>query len=123
MPLIIPSPEYAKRRKLLNEEKKIKEKLKNKSGKLTIILKKEINLNNTEDITKFLQILYELEEKRYFDELYITKKNQLLEYYDLLNLTKTSKKISDPQIREQVIKLYNIIGKIIVLLEKIKSIY
>ncbi|BFI73051.1 hypothetical protein YN1_0380 [Nanoarchaeota archaeon] len=117
MPLIIPSPEYSKRRKLLETDRKIKEAQKKNKGKINVILKKEIDLTNPTDTVKLLSMLYKLEEEGYFDELYIVKNNQLL---DLLDISKNTN-IKDIE-KEKIIKLYNIIEKMINIIKRLRQI-
>jgi len=118
MPLIIPSPEYAKRRKLLQINKKIKELEKEESGKITLILKKEINLNNVDESLKFISMLKELEGRNFFDELYIVKSNKVFDYLDI------EKGLDQKNIeKEKLIKLYDIVSRLSDIIDKIKKIY
>jgi hypothetical protein len=118
MPLIIPSPEYAKRRKLLQINKKIKELEKEESGKITLILKKEINLNNVDESLKFVSMLKELEGRNFFDELYIVKSNKVFDYLDI------EKGLDQKNIeKEKLIKLYDIVSRLSDIIDKIKKIY
>jgi len=118
MPLIIPSPEYAKRRKMLQIDNKIKKLEKEKSGKITLVLKKEIDLNNLNESLKFVSMLKELEEKNFFDELYIIKSNKVFDYLDIKNEL-DQKNIE----KEKLIKLYVIINRFSEIINKIKKIY
>jgi hypothetical protein len=83
MPLIIPSPEYAKRRKILQIDNKIKKLEKDRAGKITLVLKKEIDLNNLDESLKFISMLKELEGRNFFDELYIVKSDKVYDYLDI----------------------------------------
>ncbi|MGC9133469.1 MAG: hypothetical protein ACP5GJ_03670 [Nanopusillaceae archaeon] len=118
MPLIIPSSEYSKRRKILELDKKIKEAREKSKGKVNVILKKEVDLSNSNDAVKLISMLYRLEEEGYFDELYIIKQNQLLDFIDILN----EENIKDIP-KEKILKLYNIIDKMINIIEKLKNIH
>jgi len=118
MPLIIPSPEYAKRRKLLQIDNKIKKLEKEGGGKVTLVLKKEINLNNVDESLKFISILKELEGRNFFDELYIVKSDKVFDYLDI------EKGLDQKNIeKEKLIKLYNIINRLTDIIDKIKKIY
>jgi len=134
MPLIIPSPEYAKRRKMLQIENKIKKLEKENSGKITLILKKEIDLNNLNESLKLISMLKVFEERSFFDELYIIKSNKVFDYLDienrldqknidkeiLIKLKKLDQKNIDKEI---LIKLYIIISRFSEIINKIKKIY
>jgi hypothetical protein len=118
MPLIIPSPEYAKRRKILQIDNKIKKLEKGKTGKITLVLKKEIDLNNLNESLKFISMLKELEGRNFFDELYIVKSDKVLDYLDI------EKGFDQKNIeKEKLIKLYDIINKLTNIIDKIKKIY
>ncbi len=118
MPLIIPSPEYAKRRRILQIDNKIKKLEKEKGGKITLVLKKEIDLNNLNESLKFISMLKELEEKNFFDELYIIKSNKVFDYLDI------KKGLDQKNIeKEKLIKLYVIISRLSKIINKIKKIY
>jgi len=118
MPLIIPSPEYAKRRKLLQINNKIKKLEKEGGGKVTLVLKKEINLNNVDESLKFISILKELEGRNFFDELYIVKSDKVFDYLDI------EKGLDQKNIeKEKLIKLYDIINRLTDVIDKIKKIY
>ncbi|MFP3167091.1 MAG: hypothetical protein RXQ68_01550 [Candidatus Nanopusillus sp.] len=118
MPLIIPSPEYAKRRKILQINNKIKKLEKSGNGKITLVLKKEIDLNNLNESLKFISMLKELEERNFFDELYIVKSDKVLDYLDI------EKGLDQKNIeKEKLIKLYNIISRLTNIINKIKKIY
>jgi len=118
MPLIIPSPEYAKRRKLLQINNKIKKLEKEGGGKVTLVLKKEINLNNVDESLKFISILKELEGRNFFDELYIVKSDKVFDYLDI------EKGLDQKNIeKEKLIKLYDIINRLTDIIDKIKKIY
>jgi hypothetical protein len=118
MPLIIPSPEYAKRRKLLQIDNKIKKLEKEGGGKVTLVLKKEINLNNVDESLKFISILKELEGRNFFDELYIVKSDKVFDYLDI------EKGLDQKNIeKEKLIKLYDIISRLTDIIDKIKKIY
>jgi hypothetical protein len=118
MPLIIPSPEYAKRRKLLQIDNKIKKLEREGGGKLTLVLKKEINLNNVDESLKFISILKELEGRNFFDELYIVKSDKVFDYLDI------EKGLDQKNIeKEKLIKLYDIINRLTDVIDKIKKIY
>jgi len=118
MPLIIPSPEYAKRRKLLQINNKIKKLEKEEGGKVTLVLKKEINLNNVDESLKFISILKELEGRNFFDELYIVKSDKVFDYLDI------EKGLDQKNIeKEKLIKLYDIINRLTDVIDKIKKIY
>ena len=118
MPLIIPSPEYAKRRKLLQIDNKIKKLEKEGGGKVTLVLKKEINLNNVDESLKFISILKELEGRNFFDELYIVKSDKVFDYLYI------EKGLDQKNIeKEKLIKLYNIINRLTDIIDKIKKIY
>jgi hypothetical protein len=118
MPLIIPSPEYAKRRKLLQIDNKIKKLEKERGGKVTLVLKKEINLNNVDESLKFISILKELEGRNFFDELYIVKSDKVFDYLDI------EKGLDQKNIeKEKLIKLYDIINRLTDVIDKIKKIY
>ncbi|BBL45631.1 hypothetical protein MJ1_0473 [Nanobdella aerobiophila] len=115
MPLIIPSPEYSKRRRILELDRKIKKAEKNKNGKLNVILKKTININNPTESIRLISMLNKLEQEGYFDELYIVRYNQLLDSIDLLK--NTEKELP----KEDLIKLYNIVSKLIDIVNKLKK--
>jgi len=118
MPLIIPSPEYAKRRKLLQLDDKIKKLEKGESGKITLVLKKEIDLNNLNESLKFISILKELEGRNFFDELYIVKSDKVFDYLDI------EKGLDHKNIeKEKLIKLYDIISRLADIIDKIKKVY
>jgi len=118
MPLIIPSPEYAKRRKLLQINNKIKKLEKEGGGKVTLVLKKEINLNNVDESLKFISILKELEGRNFFDELYIVKSDKVFDYLDI------EKGLDQKNIeKEKLIELYDIINRLTDVIDKIKKIY
>jgi hypothetical protein len=118
MPLIIPSPEYAKRRKLLQINNKIKKLEKEGSRKITLVLKKEIDLNNVNESLKFVSILKELEERNFFDELYIVKSDKVFDYLDI------EKEFKQKNIeKEKLIKLYDIVSRLADIIDKIKKIY
>jgi len=118
MPLIIPSSEYAKRRKLLQIDNKIKNLEKEGSGKITLVLKKEIDLNNLNESLKFVSMLKELEGRNFFDELYIVKSNKVFDYLDI------EKGLDQKSIdKEKLIKLYDIISRLSDIINKIKKIY
>jgi len=118
MPLIIPSPEYAKRRKILQINNKIKKLEKERTGKITLVLKKEIDLNNINESLKFISMLKELEGRNFFDELYIVKSDKVLDYLDI------EKGLDQKNIeKEKLIKLYDIISKLANIVDKIKKIY
>jgi len=118
MPLIIPSPEYAKRRKILQIDNKIKKLEKERAGKITLVLKKEIDLNNLNESLKFISMLKELEGRNFFDELYIVKSDKVFDYLDI------EKGLDQKNIeKEKLIKLYNIINKLTNIINKIKKIY
>jgi hypothetical protein len=118
MPLIIPSPEYAKRRKLLQIDNKIKKLEKEGGGKVTLVLKKEINLNNVDESLKFISMLKELEGRNFFDELYIVKSDKVFDYLDI------EKGLDQKNIeKEKLIKLYDIINRLTDVIDKIKKIY
>jgi hypothetical protein len=118
MPLIIPSPEYAKRRKLLQINNKIKKLEKEGSGKITLVLKKEIDLNNVDESLKFVSMLKELEGRNFFDELYIVKSDKVFDYLDI------EKGLNQKSIdKEKLIKLYDIISRLSDIINKIKKIY
>ena len=118
MPLIIPSPEYAKRRKILQINNKIKKLEKDRTGKITLVLKKEIDLNNLNESLKFISMLKELEGRNFFDELYIVKSDRVFDYLDI------EKGLDQKSIeKEKLIKLYNIISRFSNIIDKIKKIY
>ena len=118
MPLIIPSPEYAKRRKILQIDNKIKKLEKERSGKITLVLKKEIDLNNVDESLKFVSMLKELEGRNFFDELYIVKSDKVFDYLDI------EKGLDQKSIdKEKLIKLYDIISRLSDIINKIKKIY
>jgi hypothetical protein len=118
MPLIIPSPEYAKRRKILQIDNKIKKLEKEGAGKITLVLKKEIDLNNLNESLKFISMLKELEGRNLFDELYIVKSDKVLDYLDI------EKELDQKNIeKEKLIKLYDIINRLTNIIDKIKKIY
>jgi len=118
MPLIIPSPEYAKRRKILQIDNKIKKLEKERTGKITLVLKKEIDLNNLNESLKFISMLKELEGRNFFDELYIVKSDKVFDYLDI------EKGLDQKSIeKEKLIKLYNIISRLTNIIDKIKKIY
>jgi len=118
MPLIIPSPEYAKRRKILQIDNKIKKLEKGGDGKITLVLKKEIDLNNLNESLKFISMLKELEGRNFFDELYIVKSDKVFDYLDI------EKGFDQKNIeKEKLIKLYDIISRIANIIDKIKKIY
>ena len=118
MPLIIPSPEYAKRRKILQIDNKIKKLEKLGNGKITLVLKKEIDLNNLNESLKFISMLKELEGRNFFDELYIVKSDKIFDYLDI------EKGFDQKNIeKEKLIKLYDIISRIANIIDKIKKIY
>ncbi|MFP3289959.1 MAG: hypothetical protein RXN31_01960 [Candidatus Nanopusillus acidilobi] len=118
MPLIIPSPEYAKRRKILQVDNKIKKLEKERSGKITLVLKKEIDLNNVDESLKFISMLKELEGRNFFDELYIVKSDKVYDYLDI------EKELDQKNIeKKKLIKLYDIISRLTDIIDKIKKIY
>jgi len=118
MPLIIPSPEYAKRRKILQIDNKIKKLEKERAGKINLVLKKEIDLNNLNESLKFISMLKELEGRNFFDELYIVKSDKVFDYLDI------EKGFDQKNIeKEKLIKLYDIISRIANIIDKIKKIY
>ncbi|MCC5446903.1 hypothetical protein [Candidatus Nanobsidianus stetteri] len=118
MPLIIPSPEYAKRRKILQINNKIKKLEKDRTGKITLVLKKEIDLNNLNESLKFISMLKELEGRNFFDELYIVKSDRVFDYLDI------ERGLDQKSIeKEKLIKLYNIISRFSNIIDKIKKIY
>jgi len=118
MPLIIPSPEYAKRRKILQIDNKIKKLEKEKSGKITLVLKKEIDLNNVDESLKFISMLKELEGRNFFDELYIVKSDKVYDYLDI------ERELDQKNIeKKKLIKLYDIISRLADIIDKIKKIY
>jgi len=118
MPLIIPSPEYAKRRKILQVDNKIKKLEKERSGKITLVLKKEIDLNNVDESLKFISMLKELEGRNFFDELYIVKSDKVYDYLDI------EKEIDQKNIeKKKLIKLYDIVSRLTDIIDKIKKIY
>jgi hypothetical protein len=118
MPLIIPSPEYAKRRKVLQVDNKIKKLEKERSGKITLVLKKEIDLNNVDESLKFISMLKELEGRNFFDELYIVKSDKVYDYLDI------EKELDQKNIeKKKLIKLYDIISRLADIIDKIKKIY
>jgi len=118
MPLIIPSPEYAKRRKILQVDNKIKKLEKERSGKITLVLKKEIDLNNVDESLKFISMLKELEGRNFFDELYIVKSDKVYDYLDI------EKELDQKNIeKKELIKLYDIISRLSDIIDKIKKIY
>ena len=118
IPLIIPSPEYAKRRKLLQLDNKIKKLEKEERGKITLVLKKEIDLNNLNESLKFISILKELEGRNFFDELYIVKSDKVFDYLDI------EKGLDHKNIeKEKLIKLYDIISRLADIIDKIKKFY
>ncbi|MFP3256398.1 MAG: hypothetical protein RXO36_01115 [Candidatus Nanopusillus acidilobi] len=118
MPLIIPSPEYAKRRKILQIDNKIKKLEKERSGKITLVLKKEIDLNNVDESLKFISMLKELEGRNFFDELYIVKSDKVYDYLDI------EKELDQKSIeKKKLIKLYDIISRLSDIIDKIKKIY
>jgi hypothetical protein len=118
MPLIIPSPEYAKRRKILQIDNKIKKLEKERAGKITLVLKKEIDLNNLNESLKFISMLKELDGRNFFDELYIVKSDKVLDYLDI------EKGLDQKNIeKEKLIKLYDIVSKLTNIIDKIKKIY
>jgi hypothetical protein len=118
MPLIIPSPEYAKRRKLLQINNKIKKLEKEGSGKITLVLKKEIDLNNVDESLKFISMLKELEGRNFFDELYIVKSDKVYDYLDI------EKELDQKNIeKKKLIKLYDIVSRLSDIIDKIKKIY
>jgi hypothetical protein len=118
MPLIIPSPEYAKRRRILQIDNKIKKLEKERSGKITLVLKKEIDLNNVDESLKFISMLKELEGRNFFDELYIVKSDKVYDYLDI------EKELDQKNIeKKKLIKLYDIISRLADIIDKIKKIY
>jgi hypothetical protein len=118
MPLIIPSPEYAKRRRILQVDNKIKKLEKERSGKITLVLKKEIDLNNVDESLKFISMLKELEGRNFFDELYIVKSDKVYDYLDI------EKELDQKNIeKKKLIKLYDIISRLADIIDKIKKIY
>ncbi|MCG2868098.1 MAG: hypothetical protein RXO65_01745 [Candidatus Nanopusillus acidilobi] len=118
MPLIIPSPEYAKRRKILQIDNKIKKLEKERSGKITLVLKKEIDLNNVDESLKFISMLKELEGRNFFDELYIVKSDKVYDYLDI------EKELDQKNIeKKKLIKLYDIVSRLTDIIDKIKKIY
>jgi len=118
MPLIIPSPEYAKRRKLLQINNKIKKLEKEGSGKITLVLKKEIDLNNVDESLKFISMLKELEGRNFFDELYIVKSDKVYDYLDI------ERELDQKNIeKKKLIKLYDIVSRLADIIDKIKKIY
>jgi len=118
MPLIIPSPEYAKRRKILQIDNKIKKLEKERSGKITLVLKKEIDLNNVDESLKFISMLKELEGRNFFDELYIVKSDKVYDYLDI------ERELDQKNIeKKKLIKLYDIISRLADIIDKIKKIY
>ncbi|AMD29853.1 hypothetical protein Nps_02090 [Candidatus Nanopusillus acidilobi] len=118
MPLIIPSPEYAKRRKILQVDNKIKKLEKERSGKITLVLKKEIDLNNVDESLKFISMLKELEGRNFFDELYIVKSDKVYDYLDI------EKELDQKNIeKKKLIKLYDIVSRLTDIIDKIKKIY
>jgi len=118
MPLIIPSPEYAKRRKILQIDNKIKKLEKERSGKITLVLKKEIDLNNVDESLKFISMLKELEGRNFFDELYIVKSDKVYDYLDI------EKELDQKNIeKKKLIKLYDIVSRLADIIDKIKKIY
>jgi hypothetical protein len=118
MPLIIPSPEYAKRRKILQIDNKIKKLEKDRAGKITLVLKKVIDLNNLNESLKFISMLKELEGRNFFDELYIVKSDKVYDYLDI------EKEIDQKNIeKKKLIKLYDIVSRLADIIDKIKKIY
>ena len=118
MPLIIPSPEYAKRRKILQIDNKIKKLEKERAGKITLVLKKEIDLNNLNESLKFISMLKELEGRNFFDELYIVKSDKVYDYLDI------EKELDQKNIeKKKLIKLYDIVSRLTDIIDKIKKIY
>jgi hypothetical protein len=118
MPLIIPSPEYAKRRKILQIDNKIKKLEKERSGKITLVLKKEIDLNNVDESLKFISMLKELEGRNFFDELYIVKSDKVYDYLDI------ERELDQKNIeKKKLIKLYDIVSRLADIIDKIKKIY
>ncbi|MGB9674729.1 MAG: hypothetical protein ACP5G1_01935 [Nanopusillaceae archaeon] len=117
MPLIIPSPEYIKWRKLMKSKKNVEEMKKKLNSRIEIIFKKEIDLNDSNELYQLVDIIKELELKNLLDHVYIVREGKVLDKGDLYSLV--GMRID----KEKIKKLYDVVSKLVDVVNKMKKIY